>query len=240
MSEFLTARGISKSYVMGSERISVLRGLDLDLEEGKIVAVVGPSGVGKSTLLHVLGLLDTPDEGSVRFRGEDLYGLPAVARARRRNSVFGFIFQFYHLIPELSALENVMVPSMIREGFFAWRGRRAEFRERARSVLEGIGLGERLKHRPSQLSGGERQRVAIARALMNEPDVLLLDEPTGNLDPETSVGVRDALWSLNESRGQAMLLVTHDESLATRAHQVLRMEGGRLEPVDAAALPPVG
>ncbi|MHC4471469.1 MAG: ABC transporter ATP-binding protein [Planctomycetota bacterium] len=236
----LVAKGLSKSYVMGSHRIEVLRGLELELEAGKIVAVVGPSGVGKSTLLHVLGLLDTPDEGTVEYRGEDLYALPSLLRAKRRNSVFGFIFQFYHLIPELTAVENVMVPSMIREGYLGWRRRKRDHRDKATRILTDLGLAERLKHRPTQLSGGERQRVAIGRALMNDPEVLLLDEPTGNLDPETSVGVREALWALNASRGQSMLLVTHDEVMAARAHRVLRMTAGHLEEVDLAAMGGLG
>jgi lipoprotein-releasing system ATP-binding protein len=213
---------------MGSEEIHVLRGVELTLSRGEVVAVVGASGVGKSTLLNVLGLLDTPDRGTVTCDGEDLFSLAPAERADRRNRVFGFIFQFYHLIPELSALENVMLPSMMRRSLLEWRRSKAELRGRALEILEELGLGKRLAHRPSQLSGGERQRVAIARALVNDPDVLLCDEPTGNLDPETSVGVAEALWKLNRSMGQAMLLVTHDERMASRADRVTRMVEGRL------------
>lgn len=224
----LVAEGVCKSYVMGSQHIPVLQGLDLRLEEGEVVSVVGASGVGKSTLLHILGLLDTPDQGHVYYRGQDLFAMPAAERATRRNSSFGFIFQFYHLIPELTAVENVLLPTMIARGVRSWRGKRRELKAKAIEILSDLGLEKRLKHRPSQLSGGERQRVAISRAMVNAPDILLCDEPTGNLDPETSVGVRDALWSLKERHGQAMLLVTHDESLAERGDRVLRMEGGCL------------
>jgi lipoprotein-releasing system ATP-binding protein len=226
MSEpLLVAEGLRKNYVVGSTEIQVLRGLDLTLSEGESVAVVGASGVGKSTLLHLLGLLDTPDEGTVHHRGEDLFRLSPRQRAERRNLAFGFIFQFYHLIPELSALDNTLLPSLM-----GWGRAEPDRRDRARSILTELGLEERLRHRPSQLSGGERQRVAIARALMNDPDVLLCDEPTGNLDPETSVGVQDALWGVHESRGQAILLVTHDGNLARRADRVVRMKEGRLVP----------
>jgi lipoprotein-releasing system ATP-binding protein len=231
MSEpLLIARGVEKSYRMGESVIEVLKGLDLEIAEGEVVAVVGASGIGKSTLLHILGLLDRPDQGTVRCRDVDLFALSQRERAGWRNRTFGFIFQFYHLVPELTALENVLLPVMIGNGVGEWRGRRRAARERAREILVELGLEGRLKHRPSQLSGGERQRVAIGRALINDPDLLLCDEPTGNLDPETSSGVSEALWKMNEQREQAMLLVTHDERLAKRADRVLRMRDGKLMP----------
>ncbi len=230
MSEtLLVARGIRKNYRMGSSVIEVLKGLDLEIGEGEVVAVVGASGIGKSTLLHILGLLDRPDQGTVHCRGIDLFSLSQRERARWRNRTFGFIFQFYHLVPELTALENVILPVMIGNGTMAWSGKKKAAGERAREILVDLGLEGRLKHRPPQLSGGERQRVAIARALVNDPDLLLCDEPTGNLDPETSTGVSEALWRMNEDREQAMLLVTHDERLAARADRILRMVEGRLE-----------
>ncbi len=229
MSEpLLLARNLEKSYRMGSQVIRVLRGLDFSLRAGEVVAVTGASGVGKSTLLHILGLLDTPDAGEVFFQGEEMFALPPRLRAARRNRVLGFVFQFYHLIPELTALENVLLPSMIAEGRRRWRRGRRAHRERARRLLAEVGLSERLRHRPAQLSGGERQRVAIARALMNEPAILLCDEPTGNLDPETSEGVTEVLWAVNRAREQAILLATHDPALAARADRVLVMDRGRL------------
>ncbi|MDH3590834.1 MAG: ABC transporter ATP-binding protein, partial [Planctomycetota bacterium] len=205
----LSARGIERVYRMGSQTLHVLRGVDLDLGEGEMLSIVGQSGSGKSTLLHQVGLLDKPDAGDVKFRGETL-PLRGPRAAAIRNKLFGFVFQFYHLLPEFTALENVMMPRMIAEGWVSYRRQKREIRERAASLLGRVGLTERMKHRPNQLSGGERQRVAIARALMNEPPVLLCDEPTGNLDRETAEGIRELLWDLNRSDSQSMILVTHD------------------------------
>jgi lipoprotein-releasing system ATP-binding protein len=237
MSEVLRAEGIRKDYRLASQSISVLRELDLALEEGEIVSVVGASGVGKSTLLHILGLLDRPDAGSIHYRGRDIGSLRGVARSRLRNEAFGFVFQFYHLIPELTAVENVLLPGLIAHGPGAWRRQKREARERAVALLERTGLGERLKHRPNQLSGGERQRVAIARAVFNRPSVLLCDEPTGNLDPRTSEGIRELLLEVNREERQTMVLVTHNEDLAVEAHRMFRMRDGRLEPVDGEPVP---
>ncbi len=230
MSEVLRAEGIGKSYELGGEAIEVLLDLDLSLEEGEITAVLGASGVGKSTLLHILGLLDQPDEGRLLYRGRELTGLSARERDELRNTAFGFVFQFYHLIPELTAVENVLLPALIAHGPGAWRTHRGEAKERATGLLERMGLEKRLRHRPTQLSGGERQRVAIARALFNRPSVLLCDEPTGNLDPSTAGGIHELLLEVNSEEGQAMILVTHNEEMAVDAHHVLRMVDGRLEP----------
>jgi len=217
---------------MGSETIAVLQGLDLDLGAGESVSVVGASGSGKTTMIHVLGLLDRPDSGDLELSGEDALRASGKRRARLRNESFGFIFQFYHLVPELSALDNVLLPARIRAGFLGWLAQRSEARERAGALLERVGLGARRRHRPSQLSGGERQRVAIARALMNRPTVIFCDEPTGNLDPRTKGGVEDLLFSvLGEDR--ALLLVTHDERFARRCDRVLRLKEGRLVPATA-------
>jgi lipoprotein-releasing system ATP-binding protein len=227
--EILRAEGVSKTYRMGDSIVEVLRDLDLSVAEGEIVAVVGASGVGKSTLLHILGVLDRPDSGRLWFRGRDVTGLNGSERARLRNRAFGFVFQFYHLIPELTALENVLLPGMIAHRRRAWRRQKAEAHARATDVLDRMGLGHRLRHRPPQLSGGERQRVAIARAIYNRPAVLLCDEPTGNLDPKTSAGIRDLLHEVNREEGQTMVVVTHDEELALDASRVLRMRDGRFE-----------
>ena len=227
------ARGIAKTYRSGAAAIRILEGLDLTLAPGEIVAVLGASGVGKSTLLHLLGLLDRPDEGSLELEGRDLSTVGGAERDRIRNRSIGFVFQFFHLVPELTALENVLLPSRIEAGILAWLGSRGERRARALDLLGKVGLAERVRHRPAQLSGGERQRVAIARALMNSPRVLLCDEPTGNLDPDTSRGVWDVLRAFRGG-DRAILVVTHNEGLAKDADRVLRLEGGRLADVARA------
>jgi len=223
------ARDLSRSYRMGPATIDVLRGLDLELRAGESVSVVGASGSGKTTMIQVLGLLDRPESGRVHLRGEDLFAASAGRRADIRNREFGFVFQFYHLVNELSALENVLLPARIGGGWFRWLASVKAVRERARDLLDQVGLSGRERHRPSQLSGGERQRVAIARAQMNEPSVLFCDEPTGNLDPRTSAGVEDLLFTLS-GNDRALLLVTHDEPFAGRCDRVMRLTEGRLEP----------
>jgi len=214
---------------MGGSRLEVLRGVDLEVREGEILAILGKSGCGKSTLLHVLGWLDRPDQGTIHFDGRDQSRLSQSERAHLRNRVTGFVFQFYHLLPELTALENVIMPSMIQHGPLAWRAQRARARARAREILEIVGLTTREKHKPRQLSGGERQRVAIARALQNKPRFLFCDEPTGNLDGNTAEDVRALLWGLNEKQGQTMVIVTHDAKLASQAHRIVHLVDGQIE-----------
>jgi lipoprotein-releasing system ATP-binding protein len=221
------ASGIGRTYRSGSSEIRILEGLDLELRAGELVAILGASGVGKSTLLHILGLLDTPDEGSLTLEGVDLAGVKGAARDTLRNGSIGFVFQFFHLVPELSALDNALLPARISTGVFDWWRHGAARREAARKLLIDVGLGERLTHRPAQLSGGERQRVAIARAMINGPRVLLCDEPTGNLDPATSREVWEILRGFR-GENRSLLLVTHDERLAADADRVLRLEDGQL------------
>ena len=225
----LSAKGLVRRYRMGSETLQILRGVDLELRHGETVAVMGRSGAGKSTLLHQLGLLDRPDEGSLTVAGVDAVRLSVRARARLRNRQIGFVFQFYHLLSELNALENAVLPLMIREDLRGWSRRGRAARQRAAQLLDELGLGHRLKHRPSQLSGGERQRVAIARALVADPGVLLCDEPTGNLDERTSEVIADQLLNLARRHGHALIMVTHDPELAERADRTLMLHDGRLE-----------
>jgi lipoprotein-releasing system ATP-binding protein len=213
---------------MGGSPLHVLQGLDLEVRQGEILAILGKSGCGKSTLLHVLGWLDRPDAGQVLYEGRDHASLPAAERAALRNRTMGFVFQFYHLLRELSALENVLLPAMILHPPGAWRRARRDAEERARALLATVGLGPRMKHRPAQLSGGERQRVAIARALMNSPRFLLCDEPTGNLDGRTAEDVRNLLWGLNARQGQTMVVVTHDARLAAQAHRTVHLVDGKI------------
>jgi lipoprotein-releasing system ATP-binding protein len=222
MSESLIrAVGLEKSYG-DTRRVEVLRGLDLAIERGERVAIVGESGAGKSTLLHILGALDEPTGGEVYFGDAPLGHLDEVRLARLRNTEIGFIFQFHHLLPDFSALENVMMPSLIGGAS------RAEAEGRARPVLEKVGLAERLDHRPGQLSGGEQQRVAVARAVVLEPKAILADEPTGNLDQHTGEGVAQLLLDLNRDLGLTLVIVTHSQRLAGQMDRILELHDGRL------------
>jgi len=228
MSRPLSAENLVKDYREGPSTLRVLRGVSLEVQPGEALAVVGASGAGKSTLMHLLGLLDTPTEGRVLYGGADLNALSHRAQADIRNRLFGFVFQFFHLFPDFTALENVMMPVMVGTAWAAWWRRRRAVRERARALLASMKLAERESHLPSELSGGERQRVAIARALVNEPEVLFLDEPTGNLDSKTGRQIMDLVLGLNRERGQTIVMVTHDAELAQEAHRVVHISDGRI------------
>jgi len=213
---------------MGATRVSVLKGVDLTVEQGQFVAVIGASGSGKSTLLHLLGGLDRPNEGTVSFDGQDLNRMRSWELNRFRNEMVGFVFQFYHLLDELDVLENVFLPTMVSRGIVGWLATRKAARERALKLLEQLGLQDRARHKPYQLSGGERQRVAIGRALMNEPRLLLADEPTGNLDSTTGNGILKVLERLHQA-GQTIVMVTHDERVARRAQRVITLADGKVK-----------
>ena len=217
----IRAAGLSKSYTDG-RRIDVLVDLDLEVAAGEAVAIVGQSGVGKSTLLHMLGTLDRPTSGTVLFNGVDVFGLSEREQATFRNREIGFIFQFHHLLPDFSALENVMMPALIR-GMNV-----ADATPHARAVLERVGLGERLTHKPGELSGGEQQRVAVARAVVLAPRLILADEPTGNLDPVTGAEVHALLMDLNREQGITLIIVTHNYELSRLVHRTLRLQDGHL------------
>lgn len=229
MAIHLSAVGLEKSYYKGKNQIPVLRGVDLEIEHGELVAVVGASGSGKSTLLHSLGLLDSPDSGSVALEGKRIDNRRDRERDALRNGVFGFVFQFYHLLPELTALENVMMPQLIRHGVWSYLVHRGSIRREAAELLERVGLGHRLDHKPSELSGGEMQRAAIARSLAGGPSILLADEPTGNLDEKSGQGVIELLRDLNRERGLTMMMVTHDNQIAQQADRIVRLAEGRIE-----------
>jgi lipoprotein-releasing system ATP-binding protein len=224
----IRARGVVKGYRTPAGYLPVLSQLDLDVAAGEMVAVVGASGVGKSTLLHVLGALDRPEAGQVEVEGLDVVALPPSRLPAFRNQTVGFVFQFHHLLPEFSALENVMLPLLI-----ARHSARAARRE-AEALLVELGLAERLEHRPGALSGGEQQRVAVARALVRAPRLLLADEPTGNLDRENGERLHGLVRRLNRERGITVVVVTHNESLAAHSDRVLRLDGGRLVPAGVA------
>ena len=231
----LAARGLKRAFELGESTLEILHGIDLDLHEGELLALVGSSGAGKSTLLHCLGLLERPDEGSVQLLGHPGWQLPQSERAHLRNQKVGFVFQFYHLLRELTALENVLLPAMVAHSRLGFAAARSELRARARALLERFGLGERLTHRPAQLSGGERQRVAMARALFLDPGILLADEPTGNLDSATGEAVLELLLEEQRRRSLSMILVTHDEKIARRCGRTLHMKDGRLVPAAPSA-----
>ncbi len=224
----IRAENIVKTYTSGPEVLQVLRGLELSVRPGEFLAITGISGSGKSTLLHLLGLLDEWDSGSIYFDEQDVSALSAGRRDRLRNQQIGFVFQFYHLLPELTVLENTMLPAMVGNSSFSWLGCRVKMRRQALEVLTQLGLAERAKHRPSQLSGGEQQRTAIARALINKPRLLLADEPTGNLDVDTGGQILDLLETLNSQHNQTIIMVSHDPDIANRAHRRLHLDKGRI------------
>lgn len=230
MSDLLRADDLHKSYHDGQRELSVLRGASLAVGRGESVAVVGASGSGKSTLLHLLGGLDRPDKGEIYFEGQPITGQPLARLNSFRNKQIGYVFQFHHLLPEFTALENVMMPALINGQS------RRQVEPRARQILETLGLADRLTHRPSKLSGGEQQRVALARALINQPSLLMADEPTGNLDMHTGQTVIELMWDTTVRQGRGLMIVTHEPSIAARADRILHLIEGRLRPIDSGEL----
>jgi lipoprotein-releasing system ATP-binding protein len=224
MSNIIECHNIEKVYTDGTRELRILTGVNLVVEAGCMLAISGPSGVGKSTLLHIMGTLDRPSGGEVRFNGTAYKAMSRPAINRLRNQEIGFVFQFYHLLPEFNALENTMMPALCKGGHSK------EYADRAEELLVRVGLKERMTHKPGQLSGGEQQRVAIARALFNKPSVLLTDEPTGNLDESTGGSIIDLLWSLNADDNVTTVIVTHDEQLAARADRWVQIHDGRAIP----------
>ncbi len=222
----LAAVNLHKSYRRSAVEVQVLRGVDLEIQPGEFTAIVGQSGSGKSTLLHLLGTLDSPDQGEIRFEGKRIDDIPAIDRDAFRNKKVGMIFQFYHLLPELTMLENVLSPLMIADGFFRYLRNRHRYRDDATRLLESLGLGHRLEHKPRELSGGEMQRSAIARALITRPELLLADEPTGNLDQGSGEEILKILRTLNERQNLTIVMVTHDMSLAKKADRIIRLVNG--------------
>lgn len=222
MSSLLAVSNLFKSYGSGSAKVDVLKGIDLTIEAGDTVALVGPSGAGKSTLLHVMGTIDRPSSGSVLFDGQDIFALSDQPLAAFRNRSIGFVFQFHHLLPEFTALENVMMPLLIGGE------KKSQAEGRARELLSDVGLSHRITHRPGELSGGEQQRVAIARALVRSPRLLLADEPTGNLDRRTSEEVHALLYSIQQSTGISLVIVTHNEQLAAGMGRTIRFLDGKI------------
>ena len=231
----IAATALEKAYQRGHETVPVLKGVNMKLQKGEFLSITGKSGSGKSTLLHLLGLLDAPDVGEVHLHEERIDDLPPHAIDQLRNRVFGFIFQFYHLLPEMTLLENVLTPLMIRHSIWDYWKQRKTYIEQAKSILEDVGLGHRLKHRPTELSGGEMQRGAIARALISQPEVLLADEPTGNLDPEIGQEILNLLIRLNQEQSLTIVMVTHDEGLAKQADRSVLLEKGLITTLDEAA-----
>ncbi|ASW81337.1 lipoprotein-releasing ABC transporter ATP-binding protein LolD [Vibrio anguillarum] len=228
MNNLLQCHNVCKTYQEGELRTQVLKGVSFGIQAGELVSIIGTSGSGKSTLLHILGALDEATEGSVSFLGQDLSSLSSNKQANIRNQHLGFVYQFHHLLADFTALENVAMPLLIG-GQKASRAKQA-----AQALLEKVGLGHRLSHRPSELSGGERQRVAIARALVNQPDLVLADEPTGNLDHKTALAIYDLMRQMNQEFGTAFLVVTHDSELAEKMDRQMHMQDGLLINVEAS------
>lgn len=223
----IQATDLHKTFRMGSSSLEILKGAELAVRQGEFVAIEGRSGSGKSTMLHLMGLLDSPDAGEIIINGEDVSKVGNAERCRIRNREIGFVFQFYHLLPELSVLQNTMLAAMVEKSSTKFAAERGELQGRAESILKTMNMGHRLTHRPNQLSGGERQRVAIARALMNQPKILLADEPTGNLDFETGQQIMSVLNNLH-TNGQTIVMVTHDRALARQADRVFVLREGKL------------
>lgn len=224
----LIANNLFKSYRRHADKVPVLRGLSLTVEEGEFLSIIGASGSGKSTLLHVLGLLDNPDTGEIHLSNRRIDNLPRKEREQIRNQTFGFIFQFYHLLPELHTLDNVLMPAYVAHSVFGWWQCRRQWRRRAEELLERVGLSHRRKHKPRELSGGEMQRAAVARALLCQPRVLFADEPTGNLDAEIGGSIVKLLQEVNRDDGVTVMMVTHNLELAAGTDRVVRMHQGRL------------
>ena len=218
----LVAENLYKIYKDGKISLEVLKGINLEVKGGETLCIIGPSGAGKSTLLHLLGGLDEPSKGKVFFEGEELYRIPEEQRAKIRNEKIGFVFQFYHLLPEFSALENVLLPALIDTTPFP------QAKERAEELLRLVGLQARMNHKPSQLSGGEQQRVAIARTLINDPDIIFCDEPTGNLDSQQGRQIVELLCNLNQEQGKTLVIVSHEESIAKMANRIIHIRDGEL------------
>ncbi|HJN11361.1 MAG: ABC transporter ATP-binding protein [Pirellulaceae bacterium] len=225
----MAARGLSKSYWKGKHEISVLHDVDFEVQRNEFVSIIGQSGSGKSTLLHVLGTLDALDAGEIHFDGNRIDVLSTSQRDKLRNQQFGMVFQFYHLLPEVTTLENVLMPIMIAEGVFGYWRRKREYVERAKNLLEMVGLSHRLEHRPRELSGGEMQRAAIARSLIAQPRLLLADEPTGNLDRKNGEEVMQILRTLNVEQNLTIVMVTHDAGIAAQADRTVRLFEGRVQ-----------
>ncbi|MCP3917898.1 MAG: ABC transporter ATP-binding protein [bacterium] len=233
----LAATGVRRSFKVGDRRLEILHGVDLELYRAERLCLMGSSGAGKTTLLNILGLLDRPTEGEVEVENVRVWQLGQAQRSRLRNAKIGFVFQFYHLLAELSALENALLPAMIAHSAATFRSKRAGYTNKALEMLTRFGLAERLTHRPGQLSGGEQQRVAIARALLLDPPILIADEPTGNLDRATGEKVLDLLFEEQETRGLSLLLVTHDERLAKRCERIVHMEDGLIQADSRTPIP---
>jgi lipoprotein-releasing system ATP-binding protein len=218
----IAVSNLHKSFPMGEQTLSVLKGISLTIARGELIAVIGASGAGKSTLLHILGLLDRPTSGTVCFEGRDLFQLSEAAQAEFRNRRIGFVFQFHHLLPEFTALENACMPALIQ------RRQLEDVQAEAVAILKDVGLGARLQHKPGELSGGEQQRVAVARALVQKPDLVLADEPTGNLDTHTGDALFALMRELNKARGTTFVIVTHNDKLSSQADRIVHLQDGQI------------